>query len=70
VNAELADTGKAVVCTDTVNAGSGDLVLLCASSSARMTDMTREAATDNTIVGIVDAIASGHTPLYTKSTGA
>jgi microcompartment protein CcmK/EutM len=53
-----------------VNAGSGDLVLLCASSSARMTDMTREAATDNTIVGIVDAIASGHTPLYTKSTGA
>lgn len=70
LNADLADTGKTVVCTDTVNAGSGDMVLLCASSSARMTDMTREAATDNAIVGIVDVIASSRTPLYTKSVGA
>jgi microcompartment protein CcmK/EutM len=67
LNADLADSGKAVVCTDTVNAGSGDVVLLCASSSARMTDATRTAATDNTIVGIVDAVASGSTPLYTKN---
>lgn len=70
LNADLADTGKTVVCTDTVNAGAGDLVLLCASSSARMTDATRSAATDNTIVGIVDAIDAAHTPLYTRTGGA
>jgi len=70
LNADLADTGKTVVCTDTVNAGAGDLVLLCASSSARMTDATRSAATDNTIVGIVDAIDAARTPLYTRTGGA
>lgn len=50
----LMDTGKSAVCVDTVNANSGDIVMLCSSSSARMTAATRDAATDNTIVGIVD----------------
>jgi ethanolamine utilization protein EutN len=64
---ELVDTGKTAVCIDTVNAGSGDLVLLCASSSARMTAMTRKAVTDNTIVGIVDAISSNQRFTYKKN---
>jgi len=67
LNDELADTEKTAVCIDTVNAGRGDIVLLCASSSARMTSMTRGAVTDNTIVGIVDAISSGGTYTYTKN---
>jgi microcompartment protein CcmK/EutM len=66
LNADLADTGRTVVCTDSVNAGSGDLVLLCASSSARMTDVTRAAATDSTVVGIVETITAAAQVLYRK----
>lgn len=64
---KLVDTGKSAACIDTVNAGQGDIVLLCASSSARMTAATRDVATDNTIVGIVDAVSAGSTFTYRKS---
>jgi ethanolamine utilization protein EutN len=64
---KLSDTGKTAACIDTVNAGSGDVVLLCASSSARMTSKTTNVATDNTIVGIVDAVSAGSTFLYRKN---
>jgi microcompartment protein CcmK/EutM len=67
LNDELVDTQKTAVCIDTVNAGRGDVVLLCSSSSARMTSMTSRAVTDNTIVGIVDAISSNNTYTYKKS---
>jgi microcompartment protein CcmK/EutM len=63
----LSDTGKTAACIDTVNAGDGDVVLLCASSSARMTSRTTNVATDNTIVGIVDSVSAGSTYLYRKS---
>ena len=63
----LSDTGKTAACIDTVNAGDGDIVLLCASSSARMTSKTTNAATDNTIVGIVDSVSAGSTYVYRKS---
>ncbi len=66
LNEELADTKKTAVCIDTVQAGAGDLVLLCSSSSARMTRVTRKAVTDNTIVGIVDTISAGGADLYRK----
>jgi len=64
---KLADTGKTAACVDTVNAGDGDVVILCASSSARMTSKTTHVATDNTIVGIVDSVSVGSTYLYRKS---
>lgn len=63
---ELADTKKTAVCIDTVSAGKGDIVLLCSSSSARLTSMTSKAVTDNTIVGIVDAISAGGKYTYRK----
>jgi microcompartment protein CcmK/EutM len=63
----LNDTKKTAACIDTVSAGEGDIVLLCSSSSARMTKMTRHAASDNTIVGIVDAISSGSKYTYKKN---
>jgi microcompartment protein CcmK/EutM len=67
LNDELADTKKTAVCVDTVGAGSGEVVLLCSSSSARLTAMTSKAATDNTIVGIVDAVTSGGREVFSKS---
>jgi microcompartment protein CcmK/EutM len=63
----MADTGKTAACIDTVNAGSGDVVLLCSSSSARMTSRTTHVATDNTIVGIVDSVTADSKSLYDKS---
>ena len=63
----LSDTGKTAACIDTVNAGDGDVVLLCASSSARMTLKTTNVATDNTIVGIVDSVSAGSKYIYRKS---
>ena len=64
---KLADTGKTAACIDTVNAGEGDVVLLCGSSSARMTSRTTNVATDNTVVGIVDSVSAGSNYLYDKS---
>ncbi len=64
----LTDTGKTAACIDTVNSGDGDVVLLCSSSSARLTSTTRNVCTDNTIVGIVDAVSSGKKNVYKKST--
>ena len=70
LNEKMEDTGKSAACIDTVNAGEGDIVLLCASSSARMTKMTKKVATDNTIVGIVDSVSSGNETIYSKSESA
>ena len=66
MNEDMKLTGKTVVCTDTVSAGPGDVVLLCSSSSARMTTKTKDVCTDNTIVGIVDSISSFGETLYHK----
>jgi microcompartment protein CcmK/EutM len=63
---KLSDTKKSAACIDSVGAGDGDIVLLCSSSSARLTDTTRNAAVDNTIVGIVDAISAGRKYFYKK----
>ncbi len=67
---ELVDTQKTAVCIDTVGAGKGDIVLLCSSSSARLTSMTSKAVTDNTIVGIVDEISAGSKYTYKKHRSA
>jgi microcompartment protein CcmK/EutM len=63
----LIDTKKTAACIDTVSAGEGDIVLLCSSSSARITKMTRNVASDNTIVGIIDAISMGSKYTYKKN---
>ncbi len=63
----LKDSSKAIVCTDTVNAKHGEIVLVCSSSSARCTDKTRGACTDSSIVAIVDAVSYGKHSLYLKN---
>ncbi len=66
LNDEMKDTKKTVACVDTVNAGEGEVVLLCSSSSARLTDTTKNVAVDNSIIGIVDSISIGKEYLYKK----
>ena len=64
---KFSETNKTAACIDTVNAGDGDIVLLCSSSSSRYTMMTKYSAIDNTIVGIIDSISSGNNYLYSKT---
>jgi microcompartment protein CcmK/EutM len=64
LDAQLAETKHSAVCTDAVKAKTGDVVLVCSSSSARFTKVTRTACTDNTIVGIVDTISGGKKDWY------
>jgi microcompartment protein CcmK/EutM len=66
LNEELIGLNKSAVCADTVNAGIGDIVLVCSSSSARMTMMTKDACIDNTIIAIVDLISSVQREVYNK----
>ncbi len=56
VDSELQPTEEYAVCSDAVGAGPGEWVITVGGSSARMTEKTREAAADHTIVGIVDRI--------------
>lgn len=64
---KLSDTERTEACLDSVGAGDGDVVLLCSSSSARLTEATRNAATDNTIVGIIDSISVRGKYIYKSS---
>ncbi len=64
LNADLNPLDKTVVCTDTVNARPGDLVLTVATSSARATAKTRDRCTDRSITAIVDLVSVGKTNLY------
>jgi microcompartment protein CcmK/EutM len=65
----MKPTGNWVVAADAVGAGNGELVLVAAGSSARLTDVTKDKPVDAVICGIVDAIESlGHT-IYSKHAG-
>jgi ethanolamine utilization protein EutN len=62
----LDERGKVITCTDTVQAGIGDIVLTCGSSSARMTKVTAHACTDNAVIAIVDVVTADRKDLYKK----
>ena len=66
LNDKLGETDKTTACIDSVKANAGDIVLLCSSSSARLTKVTSNVATDNTIVGIVDTISSNKKNWYMR----
>lgn len=63
----MSELPKTVACIDSVGAGDGDIVLLCSSSSARLTKLTKGVSSDNTIVAIVDTISNGEKPVYQKA---
>jgi len=45
-----------VVAVDTVQAGIGDVVLVCSGSSARQTDLTKNKPVDAVIMAVVDKL--------------
>lgn len=63
---KLKPLAKYYVCTDTVNARHGEIVLTCSSSSARFTAQTRDVCTDHSIIAIVDTISSDKKDIYSK----
>ena len=67
VDENLQPTSRSVICTDTVNARHGEIVLTCSSSSSRFTEKTRGVCTDNTIVAIVDGVAMNKKYTYQKA---
>jgi len=64
LNDKLESLNKTAVCTDTVSAGEGDIVLVCSSSSSRQTVTTKDTCTDNSIIGIIDSISSDNNYIY------
>lgn len=59
-------TGAIVVAVDAVGAGIGEVVLYCAGSSARQTQVTQNRPVDATIMAIVDEIAVDGERRYVK----
>src|SRR5437016_14562617 len=53
--ASLGNTGRAIVASDVVGAGEGQLVLVVQGSSARMTEVTKNMPADAAIIGIIDS---------------
>jgi len=62
----LAPEHKTAVAVDTVGSRPGDIVLVCGSSSARMTAKTQNACADLSIIGIVDKVSKDKTDVYSK----
>jgi microcompartment protein CcmK/EutM len=62
----LEDTGAEYVCVDSVSARAGDVVLTCASSSARLAAAAADTCADNAIVAIVERISSAKVDGYVR----
>jgi microcompartment protein CcmK/EutM len=48
--------GKPYVAVDTVDSGIGELVLTCAGSSARQTNITKDSPVDAVIMAVIDSL--------------
>ncbi len=62
----LETDGKPLVAVDTVGAGMGELVMVCAGSSARQTSRTVNTPTDASIMGIIDNLEVEGKLIYRK----
>jgi ethanolamine utilization protein EutN/carbon dioxide concentrating mechanism protein CcmL len=69
VDASFKPVGNQVVAVDAVGAGEGELVLIAAGSSARLTEATKDRPVDHVVCGIVDAVEVGGKDVYVKSAG-
>ena len=63
---ENEPTDKYVVAVDSVQAGTGDLVLFATGSSARQTTLTKDKPCDAVIMAIVDSWDLGGDNIYEK----
>ncbi len=59
--------GKPFVAIDSVNAGTGDLVLTAAGSSARQTTITKDTPVDAVIMAVIDSLEVGGKVTFRKS---
>jgi microcompartment protein CcmK/EutM len=59
--------GKPYVAIDTVDAGTDDLVLVAAGSSARQTTITKDTPVDAVIMAIIDTLDVNGATTYRKS---
>jgi microcompartment protein CcmK/EutM len=66
VNTDLTPTGGFVVAVDGVGAGPGELVLVAAGSSARLTPQTEGKPVDAVIMAIVDVLEIDGRERYIK----
>jgi microcompartment protein CcmK/EutM len=55
----LVSTGRTFVAVDTLGAGTGELVLICQGSSARLTPETEKLPIDCVVIGLVDSVDVG-----------
>ena len=69
VDASFQPAGNQVVAVDAVGAGVGEIVLIAAGSSARLTDVTKDRPVDHVICGIVDTVEVAGTDVYSKRAG-
>ncbi|MGE0614397.1 MAG: EutN/CcmL family microcompartment protein [Bacteriovoracia bacterium] len=58
--------GAQVVAVDSVGAGVGEVVLYCAGSSARQTEVTQNKPVDAVIMAIVDQVDAGGETTFRK----
>jgi ethanolamine utilization protein EutN/carbon dioxide concentrating mechanism protein CcmL len=66
VDGAFQPTGNFVVAADAVGAGTGEVVLIAAGSSARMTEVTKDKPVDGVICGIVDTVEMDGRDVYLK----
>jgi len=59
--------GKPIIAIDTVDAGTGDLVLTASGSSARQTNITQNRPVDTVIMAILDSLEVDGKITYRKS---
>ncbi len=69
VDGKFQPAGNFVVAADAVGAGAGELVMVAAGSSARLTDVSRDKPVDAVITGIVDAVEVEGRDAYLKRSG-
>jgi ethanolamine utilization protein EutN/carbon dioxide concentrating mechanism protein CcmL len=69
VDGKFQPAGGFVVAADAVGAGSGEIVLVAAGSSARLTEASRDRPVDAVITGIVDTVEVEGRDVYRKSAG-
>ncbi len=65
-NLEGKTYGEPFVAVDTVDAGTGDLVVITQGSSARQTDFTENLPVDAVIVAVIDSLEVGGTVTFRK----
>ena len=67
--ADMAPEGKPLVAVDAVGAGVGEIVMVCAGSSARQTARTKDTPCDAVIMAIVDSLDVEGRRVFDKSGG-